>query len=148
MLQEWYRNACTVFEKQVPRMPDPEKPIVRLDNSNPNKDQKKGAPPARDGIIKLAIRLNEGVNEALRQLIRYRGDLSVMAVEALESVDLTSVALVSVEEKMVRDTTISLPRPLHKRLKTIANDRRTSMNILVNTGLAYWLAKKGAIKLR
>jgi len=97
---------------------------------------------------KLAIRLNEGVNEALRSLIRYRGDLSVMAIEALESVDLGSVALVSVEEKMVRDTTISLPRPLHKKLKTIAEDRDTSMNILVNTGLAYWLAKKGSITLR
>ena len=29
-----------------------------------------------------------------------------------------------------------------------AEDRGTSMNILVNTGLAYWLAKKGSISLR
>ena len=104
--------------------------------------------PAQDPIIKLAIRLNEGVNEALRSLIRYRGELSVMALEALESVELAIVPLVSVEEKMVRDTTISLPRPLHKKLKKIAEDRGTSMNILVNTGLAYWLAKKGSISLR
>ena len=71
-----------------------------------------------------------------------------MAIQALESVDLVTVALVSVEEKMVRDTTISLPRPLHKKLKKIADERDSSMNILVNTGLAYWLEKKGAITLR
>ena len=129
-------------------MPDPSKPIVRLERPTEDKKQKKKAPPAQDPIIKLAIRLNEGVNEALRSLIRYRGDLSVMAFEALESVELAIVPLVSVEEKMVRDTTISLPRPLHKKLKKIAEDRGTSMNILVNTGLAYWLAKKGSISLR
>lgn len=129
-------------------MPDPSKPVVRLEQRTSIKKAKKKATPAQEPIIKLAIRLNEGVNEALRTLIRYRGDLSVMAIEALESVDLAAVPLVSVEEKMVRDTTISLPRALHKKLKKIADDRDSSMNILVNTGLAYWLAKKGSITLR
>jgi hypothetical protein len=94
-----------------------------------------------------AIRLNEGINEALRTLIRYRGDLSTMALEALEGVDLTRAALVSAEERMVRDTTITMPRVLHKKLKKIAEDRDSSMNILVNTALAHWLAKKGALRL-
>ncbi len=129
-------------------MPDPSKPVVRLEQPTVIKKAKKKATPAQEPIIKLAIRLNEGVNEALRTLIRYRGDLSVMAIEALESVDLATVPLVSVDEKMVRDTTISLPRALHKKLKKIAEDRGSSMNILVNTGLAYWLAKKGSITLR
>lgn len=129
-------------------MPDPSKPVVRLEQPTAVKKAKKKALPAQEPIIKLAIRLNEGVNEALRTLIRYRGDLSVMAIEALESVDLAAVPLVSVEEQMVRDTTISLPRALHKKLKKIADDRGSSMNILVNTGLAYWLAKKGSITLR
>lgn len=129
-------------------MPDPSKPVVRLEQPTAVKKAKKKGTPAQEPIIKLAIRLNEGVNEALRTLIRYRGDLSVMAIEALESVDLATVPLVSVEEKMVRDTTISLPRALHKKLKKIADDRGSSMNILVNTGLAYWLAKKGSINLR
>lgn len=129
-------------------MPDPSKPVVRLDQSTPIKKAKETSTSAPEPIIKLAIRLNEGVNDALRSLIRYRGDLTVMALEALESVDLATVALVSVDEKMVRDTTISLPRPLHKKLKKIADDRGSSMNILVNTGLAYWLAKKGSITLR
>ena len=77
--------------------------------------------------------MNEGINEALRSLIRYRGDLSTMALEALDAVDLTRAPLVSAQERMVRDTTITMPRLLHKRLKMIADDRDSSMNILVNT---------------
>src|SRR5262249_61278929 len=115
-------------------MTDSSKPIVRLQPSSAaKKAQKKAVPDGKDQTIKLAIRLNEGVNEALRTLIRYRGDLSTMALEALQSVDLTRVALVSSEGRMVRDTTITMPRQLHKRLNNIADDRNSSMNILVST---------------
>jgi hypothetical protein len=123
-----------------------EAPFVRLEGGA-GKPKKKAA-EAREHTLKLAIRLNEGVNEALRSRIRYRGDLSGMALEALTAVDLESVGLVSADEKMVRDTTITIPRTLHKKLKKIAQDRGTSMNIIVNTGLAHWLAGKGALKLR
>jgi hypothetical protein len=129
-------------------MTDSSKPIVRLQPSSAaKKAQKKTAPEGKQQTIKLAIRLNEGINEALRTLIRYRGDLSTMALEALDSVDLTRAGLVSAEERMVRDTTISMPRLLHKKLKKIADDRDSSMNILVNTALAHWLAKKGTLRL-
>jgi diphthamide biosynthesis methyltransferase len=93
------------------------------------------------------VRLNEGINDALRTLLRYRGDLSKMALQALETIDVARVALVSPDEPMVADTTISMPRTLHKRLKKIAEERRTSMNIVVNTALAHWLAGKGALRL-
>ena len=119
---------------------------VRLESGS-GKPKKKAA-GAVEHTLKLAIRLNEAVNDALRGLIRYRGDLSGMAIDALTSVDLESAGLVSVEEKMVRDTTITIPRALHKKLKKISTDRGTSMNILVNTALAHWLAQKGALKLR
>lgn len=129
-------------------MTDTSKPVVRLETSSAaKKTRKKVVGDTKEQTIKLAVRLNEGINEALRALIRYRGDLSTMALEALESVDLTRAALVSAEERMVRDTTISMPRTLHKKLKKIAEDRDTSMNILVNTALAHWLAKKGALRL-
>ena len=130
-------------------MTDSSKPIVRLQpSSTAKKAQKKAAPEGKEQTIKLAIRLNEGINEALRTLIRYRGDLSTMALEALDSVDLTDAALVSADERMVRDTTISMPRLLHKKLKKIADERNSSMNILVNTALAHWLAGKGLLRLR
>ncbi len=83
------------------------------------------------------MRLSEGVNEALRSLIRYRGDLSTMALEALDTEELARLPLVSSTERMVRDTTVSMPRKLHKKLRELAEDRETSMNLLVNTALAH-----------
>jgi hypothetical protein len=129
-------------------MTDTLKPVVRLESrSSAGKAHKRPGPEVKEHNIKLAIRLNEGINEAFRSLIRYRGDLSTMALEALNTVDLSRVALVSVEEKMVRDTTITMPRTLHKKLKKIADSRDSSMNIVVNTALAHWLAKKGELRL-
>lgn len=129
-------------------MTEPLKPVVRLENrSSPKKRRSPAEPAAKEDNIKLAIRLNQGINEALRILIRYRGDLSTMALEALDTTDLTRARLVSVEEKMVRDTTITMPRLLHRKLKKIAESRDSSMNILVNTALAHWLARKGALQL-
>ena len=119
---------------------------VRLEGGTA-KPKKKPA-DQREHTLKLAIRLNEAVNDALRGMMRYRGDLSAMAIEALTAGGLETAGLVSVEEKMVRDTTITIPRSLHKKLKKIAEARDTSMNILVNTALAHWLAGKGALKLR
>jgi hypothetical protein len=70
-----------------------------------------------------------------------------MALSAISTVDLTRVALVNATERLVRDTTITMPRNLHKELKRIADDRNTSMNILVSTALAHWLAKKDLLRL-
>lgn len=70
-----------------------------------------------------------------------------MAMEAIGTVDLHRVSLVSAEEHMVRDTTITMPLTLHRKLKEIAAERATSMNILVNTALAYWLAGKDLLRL-
>ena len=68
-------------------MTDTSKPIVRLETSSAaKKAQKKAVAEAKEQTIKLAIRLNEGINEALRTLIRYRGDLSTMALEALDAI--------------------------------------------------------------
>jgi hypothetical protein len=53
------------------------------------KGQKNAVPEAKEQNIKRAIRLNESINEALRKLIRCRGDLLTMAPETLDSVDLT-----------------------------------------------------------
>lgn len=121
--------------------------VVRLEGGAARPKEKRVAEP-KDLTIKLAIRLNETINDVLRTMIRYRGDLSNMANEALKAVDLSEVKMISIEEKMVRDTTITIPKTLHKRLKKLADDRDSSMNVLVNTALAHWLAGKGEIKLR
>lgn len=125
-----------------------EKPTVRLESGSVSgRARKKAAAAASEETVKLAIRLNEGVNEALRGLIRYRGDLSTMAIEALTSVALESAKLVSADEKMVRDTTITLPKALYSKVKKTSESRGKSMNIMVSSALAHWLAKKGALKL-
>ena len=130
-------------------MTDTSKPVVRLSSRLAGKRaQKAVAAASNEQTIKLAVRLNESINEALRTLIRYRGDLSTMALDALDAVDLTRARLMSAQQRRVRDTTITMPRLLHKRLKKIADDRDSSMNILVNTALAHWLAKKGALVLK
>jgi predicted CopG family antitoxin len=121
--------------------------VVRLEGAAPRPKEKKAA-TAAESTIKLAIRMNETINDVLRTMIRYRGDLSNMANEALNAVDLSEVKMISIEEKMVRDTTITIPRTLHKKLKKLADDRDSSMNVLVNTALAHWLAAKGELKLR
>jgi hypothetical protein len=130
-------------------MPKNDKPIptVRLASDSRNAPAKKPAAAGSTKVTKLAVRLDAGINDALRSLIRYRGDLAKMAVEALETVDLSTVALVN-PETMARDTTISMPVSLHKKLQKLADQRGTSMNIAVNTALAHWLAAKGAIRLR
>ena len=122
-------------------MKEHEKPAVRLQNSAPKRNPAKPN-TAPDQPHKLAVRLTEGVNDALRSLIRYRGDLSKMALDALSTAD-----LVSGDEPMVADTTISMPPALHKKLKRTAAERHSSMNIVVNTGLAHWLAKQGLLRL-
>lgn len=120
--------------------------VVRLEGGTSRPKDKKAA--VAESTIKLAIRMNETVNELLRTMIRYRGDLSRMANEALGSVNLAEVRMISIEDKMVRDTTVTLPKALHKKLKKLASDRDSSMNVLVNTALAHWLAAKGELKLR
>lgn len=121
-------------------------PTVRLVGDAP-RNARQSKPEKPQNVIKLAVRLDEGINDALRTLVRYRGDLAKFAVEALETVDLADVALVN-PETMVRDTTISMSVSLHKNLKKLADQRGISMNIAVNTALAHWLAAKGAIRLR
>lgn len=125
---------------------DTKTPIVRLAGSGVASAANKTS-GERGQIIKLAIRLNETVNETLRSMIRYRGDLSRFAIEALEQIDVRSVPLISTDEPLVPDTTISLPRSLHKKMRALSKDRSASMNILVSTALGHWLAKQGKLKL-
>ena len=104
--------------------------------------------PVGGPVIELVIRMVEGVNEALRNVMRSRGDLSAMVVEALTAVDLVTVAFISAEEPLVLPTKFTLPEPLLARVKIVAQERGTSRNALVNAGLAHWLAAKGAVVLR
>jgi hypothetical protein len=70
--------------------------------------------------------------------MRYRGDLSAMIIEAINAVDLKSVRLVELaSDSRLRSTTVVLPEKA----------RTASMNIMVNTAVAHWLAAKKVIRL-
>jgi hypothetical protein len=99
-------------------------------------------------VRKLVIRLLPLIDEHLLSVMRYRGDLSAMIMEAINSVDLKSVRLVVlISDTRLTSTTIALPPSIHERLKTPANTRWTTMNIMVNTAVAHWLAAKRIICL-
>lgn len=102
------------------------------------------SPPVR----KLVIRLLPGINEHLRSEMRYRGDLSSMIIGAINSVDLETVRLVDLaSDTRLPTTTIALTPAMHARIKTAAKARNASMNEIVNTAVAHWLAGKKVIQL-
>jgi hypothetical protein len=99
-------------------------------------------------VRKLVIRLLPLIDEHLRGVMRYRGDLSAMIIEAINSVDLKSVRLVELaSDTRLTSTTVALPPTIHDHLKTLAKTRNASMNIMVNTAVAHWLAAKKIIRL-
>ena len=102
----------------------------------------------RPEVRKLVIRLLPGINEHLRGEMRYRGDLSTMIMEAIDTVDLKMVRLVDLStDTHIPTTTVALLKSIHADLKAISKTRQTSMNVLVNTAVAYWLAGKNIIRL-
>ncbi len=110
-------------------------------NIKPSGDGDVSAPttPAQTGNVKLAVRLLDSVNLPLRDLVRFQGEFAGYIVEAIESVDLTKVPLVVIRDPKARDTTIRVSEAIFERLSSIAKERRTSVNALVNTALAHWL---------
>jgi hypothetical protein len=106
------------------------------------------APAKKPAVRKLVIRLLPELNELLRAEMRYRGDLQSMILEAINSVDLENVRLVElISETRMGTTMISLPPAIHTHLKDLAKARNTSMNVMVNTAIAHWLAGKKIIRL-
>ena len=122
------------------------KVVIRLQRED-------GAPRAKasakkPAVRKLVIRLLPELNELLRAEMRYRGDLQSMILEAINSVDLENVRLVElISETRMGTTMISMPPAIHTHLKDLAKARNTSMNVMVNTAIAHWLAGKKIIRL-
>jgi hypothetical protein len=124
---------------------------VRLDVIRLQREDGKSRPKKvrqSSPVRKLVIRLLPLIDEHLRSVMRYRGDLSAMIIEAINAVDLKSVRLVELAaESRLRSTTVALPPVIHDHLKSLGKARSVSMNILVNTAVAHWLAAKKVIRL-
>lgn len=88
----------------------------------------------------MFLRLSADVNERLRELLRYRGDLSFLVEEALTKADLTNVTLLhEVRTGAKQSTTATVNEPTGIRLKAAATVRRCSANTLANSAISAWL---------
>ncbi len=124
--------------------------IVRLldAKSNTRKPRGSSVDSNRPKTIKLAIRFLTGINGPLRSQTQYRGDLSQIVMDALKPLDLMKVALIDIREPKEEETCLMLSEDSMKALKKASKDREVSLNALVNTAAAHWLAEKKAIKLK
>lgn len=98
--------------------------------------------------VKICIRLVDPVNLPLRELVHYQGELTAYIVEAVESVDLGTVPLLSIHDVRGKDTTIRVSEGLFARLSKFSKERKASVNVLINTAVALWLETKRKGKLR
>ena len=92
--------------------------------------------------MKLFVRLTSEIDDGLRKLLRYRGDLSRFIGEALTATDLNGVALVSRGALNGKETTASIDQRTGERLKAAASNRGCSANSLANSAIAAWLSKR------
>lgn len=126
------------------------KNTVRLLNTNAKKRKPRGSSESgfQPKTVKLAVRFLTGLNGPLRSQALYRGDLSQIIMDALQPLDLMKVALIDIREPKEEETCLMLSGESMKVLKKAAREREVSLNVLVNTAAAHWLAEKKAIKLR
>jgi hypothetical protein len=125
---------------------------IRLLDTNKDPKAKKIRAPTLDETrpktIKLAVRLLEGLNKPLRDMTQYRGDLSEIVMQAIDEVNLTEAAVVDIRASKANETCLMLSEAALRKLKKAAKQREASLNALVNTAVAHWLADKKAIKLK
>lgn len=92
--------------------------------------------------MKLFVRLTSEIDDGLRKLLRYRGDLSRFIGEALIATDLNGVVLLSSGSFKGKETTASIDKRTGDRLKAAASFRGCSANSLANSAIAAWLSKR------
>ena len=95
--------------------------------------------------MRLFLRLTSEVNDRLRELMRYRGDLSRQIDEALSSTDLATVELTAVApgRRAYALTAMVSPRA-NGRIRAAAKQRGCTVTILANSALNRWLEGKNA----
>ncbi len=90
--------------------------------------------------MKLFLRLTAEVNDSLRVLLRYRGDLSRYIGEALSKTNLMEVELRRFETMIdARGTTAMVSVLEGTTLKSAAMARGCSTNALANSAILSWL---------
>ncbi len=104
---------------------------------------------AVENRVRLAYRLLSTLDDALRTLMKRRGELSAYMVEALETTDFAKMALVDINmEAKAPEVNMFMPDSLYKKIRTTAEKRDVSLNVVVNSAMASWLSNKGLVDIR
>ncbi len=93
--------------------------------------------------MRLFLRLTSVVNDRLRVLMRYRGDLSRCVDAALTSTDLGTVELDSVMPgRSAPALTAVITGRANARIRSAAKQRGCTVTVLANSALRKWLGEK------
>lgn len=99
--------------------------------------------------IRLAYRLLNTLDDALRTLMKRRGELSAYMIDALESADFLKMPLVDITmEAKAPEVNMFMSDELYKKIRAAAEKRDVSLNVIVNSAMAQWLSKKGLVDIR
>ena len=99
--------------------------------------------------VRLAYRLLFTLDDALRTLMKRRGELSMYVLEALESADFQKMRLVDINlEIKAPEVNMFMPTELYQKIRAAAETRDVSLNVIVNSAMAQWLAKRGLVEIR
>jgi hypothetical protein len=94
--------------------------------------------------VRLFLRLTTEVNDRLRTMMRYHGELSRYLDEALNTADLETVELLSAESGRGRGVTAVISHSANDRLRSTAKQRGCTVTALANSALKEWLGGKHA----
>lgn len=95
--------------------------------------------------VRLFLRLTADVNDRLRALMRYHGELSRYIDDALTSLDLASVELMPVTVgKRTRGITAIVSGSANTRVRAAAKQRGCTVTALANSALDKWLGGRRA----
>ena len=94
--------------------------------------------------MRLFLRLNADVNERLRSLMRYQGELSRYIDEALTVTDLGGIDLIVARPgKRTPGLTAVISSRANSSLRSAARQRGCSITVLANSALHNWLGERG-----
>ncbi len=93
--------------------------------------------------MRLFLRLNADVNERLRAMLRYQGELSRCIDDALTAADLNRVQLIPARPgKRTPGLTAVISTRANSMLRAVAEQRRCSITVLANSALESWLKER------
>src|SRR5579883_1157130 len=96
--------------------------------------------------VRLFLRLSAEVNNRLRTLMRYHGELSKYIDQALLSFDLRNIELIPVAVgRRTRGMTAVISITANGRLRKAAKRRRCTVTELSNSALHKWLGERKAL---